>query len=110
MPETHQQQGKEVVKGLQTCAQVSGVPLEEVVDQTMNCDGLLGLAFVLLSCKRIVLCNFAANCSSIWGLSGECAAPFQGILGRRFGVVQILEPEICTEKKKINRNCNEALN
>lgn len=99
LPVAEQQQGREVVKGLQTCAQGSGVPLEQAVDQTVSCGGLPGLALVLLSCKGI-LCNFAANCSSIWGLSGESAAPFQGILEKVWRGADLREPEICTEKSQ----------
>lgn len=103
-----QQQGKEGVKGLQTCAQGSGVPLEEVEEHTMNCGALPGLVFVLLSCKGIVLWNFAANCSSIWGLRVVTVLFLSKGFWRRSGEVQIFEPEVCTGE--INRNFNKALN
>lgn len=84
------------------------VPLEEVVEQTMNRGGLPGLAFVLLSCKVIILCNFAANCSSIWGLRVVSVLFLSKGFWRRSGEVQIFECEVCTEE--INRNFNKALN
>lgn len=73
------------------------MPLEEVVEHTMNCEGLPGLALVVLRCEGIVLCDLAGNCCSVWGLSGECAAAFQGILEKVWRGAD-LEPEICIEK------------
>lgn len=85
-----------------------GVPLEEVMEQTVNCGGLPGLAFVLLSCKVIILCSFPANCSSIWGPRVVSVLFLSKGFWKSFGEVQIFEPEVCTEE--IYRNCNKPLN
>lgn len=104
-------QGKEGVKGLQTCAQGSGCPCSasgRACGTTMNCGGLPGLGFVLLSCKGIILCNFAANCSSIWALRVVSVLFLSRGFWRRSGEVQLCEPEVCAER--INRSWNKALN